>query len=242
MSIYLGNTKIGQMYLGYTEIAEAYIGGTKVFDKGGVQPIPSRLPSGYTEVEYLENTGSSIMRIGFYLNPKYSIHAKFGQDAINRGFVCATNTSYSPYLYSYYDSTHNYFSLNVSRNGSSLTTKTIYSPLDTNVHVVDYVCSGASQKYLHNGVQVATSSYDMSSANDDTLPLAVFGRNKGSSSSDYYYKGRIYEFWIADGDTKLVELVPCVRDSDSKPGFYDLAREAFYVGGSSTAAGPAINS
>lgn len=35
MSIYLGNTEIGQIYLGATEIATAYLGSTKVFDAGG---------------------------------------------------------------------------------------------------------------------------------------------------------------------------------------------------------------
>lgn len=240
MSIYLGGTKIGQMYLGSTAIAEAYLGGTKVF---GANVAPSsRLPSGYTEVEYIANTNNSLIRIGFYMNPRYSIHVKFGQDAVNRAFVCATNTSYSPYFYSYYDSSHDVFNLNVGRNGSSLVTKAIYSPLDTAVHEVDYVCDTLStQKYYHNGVQVATSGYDMSSANNDTLPYALFARNKGSSSSDYFYKGRIYEFWVKDVDgTMLVELVPCVRDSDSKPGFYDIVRDAFYSGGANIVAGPEV--
>lgn len=35
MSIYLGNTEIGQIYLGSTEISEAYLGSTKVFETGG---------------------------------------------------------------------------------------------------------------------------------------------------------------------------------------------------------------
>ena len=35
MSIYLGNTEIGQIYLGSTEIGEAYLGSTKVFEAGG---------------------------------------------------------------------------------------------------------------------------------------------------------------------------------------------------------------
>ena len=35
MSIYLGNTEIGQIYLGNTEISEAYLGSTKVYEAGG---------------------------------------------------------------------------------------------------------------------------------------------------------------------------------------------------------------
>lgn len=233
MSIYIGDIKVSRIYLGPAEIAAAYHGGVKVFEKGG-----SRLPSGYTEVAYLENTGSSVMRIGFCNNPRYSIHAKFGQNAVNRGFVCATNTSHSPYLYSYYDASHDLFTLNVSRNGSNLTSKTIYTPLDTSVHTVEYLCVGASQVYRHNGAQVATSSYDMSGADDDTLQLSLFGRNKGPSSSDYSYRGRIYEFWISDGDTRLVELVPCVRDSDSQPGMYDIVRNMFITGGTAIVAPP----
>lgn len=38
MSVYLGNTEIGQMYLGGTEIAQAYLGSTKVYEAGSPPP------------------------------------------------------------------------------------------------------------------------------------------------------------------------------------------------------------
>lgn len=48
MSIYLGNTEIGQIYLGNTEISEAYLGSDLVYDAGGVLPYDA-------EVEYLQS-------------------------------------------------------------------------------------------------------------------------------------------------------------------------------------------
>ena len=56
MSIYLGNTKIGQMYLGSTKIAEAYLGSTKVYEVGG-SPTPPTPATYDSEIEYLAADG-----------------------------------------------------------------------------------------------------------------------------------------------------------------------------------------
>lgn len=50
MSIYLGNTEIGQIYLGSTEISEAYLGGVKVFDGGSTPPTPKEYVDVYKKI------------------------------------------------------------------------------------------------------------------------------------------------------------------------------------------------
>ena len=56
MSIYLGNTEIGQIYLGNTEISEAYLGSTKVFENN---PTP---PPYDAKIEYLRSTGMQYVK------------------------------------------------------------------------------------------------------------------------------------------------------------------------------------
>lgn len=68
MSIYIGNTKIGQMYLGSTEIAEAYLGSTKVYDKGGL-PYDA-------QVEYLESSGTQYIDTGIVPNDETGFYIR----------------------------------------------------------------------------------------------------------------------------------------------------------------------
>lgn len=51
MSVYLGNTEIGQMFLGSTEIGQAYLGSTKVWESEQSLPYDA-------EIDYLESTGT----------------------------------------------------------------------------------------------------------------------------------------------------------------------------------------
>ncbi len=53
MSIYLGNTEIGQIYLGETEISKAYLGSDLIFESGGSPTPPTPLPYN-AQVEYLQ--------------------------------------------------------------------------------------------------------------------------------------------------------------------------------------------
>lgn len=58
--IMLGGQKIAAMYAGAQKIAKAYAGENKLF---GEDAVPSRLPEGYTEVEYIETDGYSYILI-----------------------------------------------------------------------------------------------------------------------------------------------------------------------------------
>lgn len=52
-------------------------------------------------------------------------------------------------------------------------------------------------------------------------------------TSRNYQSGRIYTFKIYESDTLVVDLVPCLNDSDV-PGLYDMVSEVFYPSASGT--------
>lgn len=52
-------------------------------------------------------------------------------------------------------------------------------------------------------------------------------------TSRNYQSGRIYTFKIYESDTLVVDLVPCLNDSDV-PGLYDMVNEVFYTSASGT--------
>jgi hypothetical protein len=47
----------------------------------------------------------------------------------------------------------------------------------------------------------------------------------------YMFTGRMYNFkyYDDDGNNLLVDLVPCYRKSDNKPGMYDIVRNQLYT-------------
>ena len=59
--IKLGTQNISALRLGGQEIKKAYLGETLVL---GVETKPSRLPEGYTEVEYIQSDGASWFDLG----------------------------------------------------------------------------------------------------------------------------------------------------------------------------------
>lgn len=56
----LGTQDISALYLGETKIKRAYLGESLVFEGSK----PSRLPEGYTEVEYIESSGTQYIDTG----------------------------------------------------------------------------------------------------------------------------------------------------------------------------------
>ncbi len=65
--IKLGDQKITTMYAGAQKIAKAYVGEAKLF---GEDVSPSRLPEGYTEVEYISNPNGAYIQDFNYANGK----------------------------------------------------------------------------------------------------------------------------------------------------------------------------
>lgn len=63
--IKLGDQKITAVYAGAQKITEAYAGESKIF---GEDAAPSRLPEGYTEVEYISNPNGAYIQNFNYAN------------------------------------------------------------------------------------------------------------------------------------------------------------------------------
>lgn len=66
----------------------------------------------------------------------------------------------------------------------------------------------------------------------DRIWRIIFGAyvvSDGVATSSYFPSGKLYACNVARADgTKVIDLVPCVRTSDSKAGFYDLIGRFFY--------------
>ena len=187
---------------------------------------PSRLPQGYTEVEYVENTGTSYFNTNFVPNQDTRV-------VCDMQLVTASNfprlwgagtwnsaTGIQPNYEEGY--------LRMSWFGNTSWTSYTSVPISFDRKVYD-----VNKNYLYvDSVQIGSNTYTTRTASD---PIGVFtyiasGR---PSSSRYWgqehFKGKMYSFKVYDNGTLVRDLVPCVRDNDNEVGAYDIVNDVFYT-------------
>ena len=170
----------------------------------------------YTEVEYIESTGTQYIDTNFVasINTRLQLQTLFNttsnlglyggqvQDA-DTGLRVFTsgNTLYVAHGGNRYQQTH------------SFSSNTIYT--------IDHTHT----KFLINGASI----YRTSSGTDYRNTNLAICRCNGFSGTIYTLNGRIYYCKIWDNDVLKRDLVPCIRNSDNKPGLYDKVNKVFYI-------------
>lgn len=221
MSIYLGNTEIGQIYLGSTEISEAYIGGTKVFEKGG----GSILPSGYTQLEYLENAlGKSA-----YFNTGLKTSNTFGFEVDAMFYDTFDTTNHSLFGGRYADKNRDvtlctYTSTSANCNGQL---RTGGSSMQTDANLAQDVRFTAS---FIEGVFITSTGINknVSYSGNHNCNVNVFCQGSLNNTNPINNAhGRIYSLKFYNGSTLVRDFVPCIDPNDVY-GMYDLVNNVFY--------------
>lgn len=191
----------------------------------------SRLPSGYTELEYITNAGSAYLNTGVRVSDGDVITMHIEN-------VSTSATSFVPMFgtYTRFDNnTHrlvHYFD-GVGRTwqirwGTNAQNWTPQNAPQTNV-TFDFVWQNGTQS---NSVTDGFITINFTSALSANAPLGeipdiyVFAYNNNGSVSGYF-PGSIGEFILYQNDTIRFDLVPAMRNSDSVVGMYDLVSNTF---------------
>lgn len=192
----------------------------------------SRVPVGYTEVEYIQNTGTSYLDTAITVKGTYKIEAEMQQVTetnYGRLFGCGTWDGAYGLQFDYQDYSgikciHMHFfgtsDWNYNTSFAFDYLKHTYTYND-GVFSIDSSQAGAS-----------TSSTDYTA--QDNLGVFTYINNGRPSDSGYWgeehMKGKMYSFKIWDeNDTLVRDLVPCVKDSDDTVGAYDIVNDVFYT-------------
>ena len=173
------------------------------------------LPAGYTELEYLESTGTQYIDTGVNIGENIQTKVKFGKttNSFSRfGFVIGggghyqglvTRTSTNSYYSSMYSSSQN----------------TIVMSIPDNVFEITFNTQG------HKVILNNTASYDLVllSPYEISNTIGIFRTPGGSSTNNGI--GKVYSFVITDNLTNYILFngIPVRRDSDGVLGMYDLA-------------------
>ena len=192
---------------------------------------PSRLPVGYTEVEYVENTSHAYLDIGFTPNQDTRIVCDMQQVTTNDfpRLWGAGNWDSSNGINLNYEGGY----LQMSWFGKTSWTKFTSVPTNNNRHTYDL---NKNNLYVDETL-VGSNTYTTKTA-AATIGIFVEIRNDGqpptsSNNPQYwegeYFKGKMYSFQVYDNGTLVRDLVPCIKDSDNTVGAYDIVNDVFYT-------------
>lgn len=187
---------------------------------------PSRLPVGYTEVEYVQNTGTSYFNTNFTPNQdtrvvmQYQMVTDSGAGRLWGAGAWNSATGLEPN----YEGGH----LQISWLGKTSWTSFNNVAADYNKHLLDL-----NKNYLYlDETLVGSNTYTVKTASDPIGVFTYIGGGRPSSSTYWgieHFKGKMYSFQIYDNGTLVRDLVPCIKDSDNTVGAYDIVNDVFYT-------------
>ena len=185
--------------------------------KGWVSQKRDNLPSGYTQVEYIESPGGQYIDTGLKTNVGYltELDGSFTQYVYNGPIYGAWTTNYGYLLVSFSNKFYFYA-------GSNNSTYHGITSFDTNRHLFSIRNDGV---YLDNKVLKSNVAFNYPIAH----PIYVFAASAGGGfSSGYAGYLRLYSLVIKDRNNNIVRDFVPVLNSSNVPGLYDLVGNTFY--------------
>ena len=209
----------------------------KLFRNIGMEPAASDIPEEYTQVTAIKPasvTANCIIHTGIipdtdnfkmelyiqtYSNAAWRIFNshEIGTNPTNRIWgITGGSTGYICFCYGDANNVGNYAISNILRQqGQYILLKIIATyksgELTLETHEVN-----------NNIVDMVTVNFDFMSATKD---ICIFGDNNGNvvqTSGNLIYRARIWK-----DDVLVMDYVPVIRNSDSKPGFWDTVSKTF---------------
>lgn len=176
------------------------------------------LPSTYTQVDYIENTGQSYINTNFILNQNSKVELTVYSTNFTQGHLFGSRESATSKNFTISDGHLDFGSytsnrINFYSHANNLKTKLT---MDKNTFTVD------NETY--------NDTYNLATVNDFTCiaPAYIFYVS-GNPYGNYRVWGKLYGCKIWDNGTLVRDLIPCYRNSDNEAGLYDLANDVFYT-------------
>ena len=187
--------------------------------KGG-----SRLPSGYTQLEYIQSSGTQYIDTGYVITSEnMKVVIKFAytaahSDATLFGSETTGITGSGEYSICPYGNPQFFV-------GGSKSLKSAYEPFLNEVCTLDITANNGTLTDIWNGTRQNSQSYTQSL--NHTYSVAVFGNNiSGAVTQKVSIK--LYLFRIYDGNVLVRDYIPC-KNASGTIGLYDFVGGEFYT-------------
>ena len=189
------------------------------------------LPSGYTELEYVQSSGTQYLDTGVAFKDGIRVEVDF--QYISLGGTAYT-FGFNDYLgYLFYVS-NGVYTINSSQSinySASIYNKTHISATFTATNNIPTITATIGDE---------TKTFTRSNSGGSLYNLQIF---TASGQANYASTGRCYGVKVYDNDVLVMELVPAIRTSDNKVGMYDTVGNTFKTNsgtGNLIASAPAV--
>lgn len=178
----------------------------------------------YTMLEYIQSSGTQYIDIGvkpddYFDNLIIKFNGNYTSLPTTNEFITGCCVADTNYLLAGYSRAGDDFRLQSGPGGRHVIFEDIK---DTNRHtwVLDQPEDSCS---IDNTKKTILTRMESMPYN-----IFIFAMNN-SGTAIYNAKFRLYSYQLYDGDTLIRNLVPMLRNSDNKPGLYDLVNRVFYT-------------
>ena len=207
-----------------------------------ITPPATRLPDGYTEVEYIESTGTQYIDTGYSVTSGKEIELTCTWENVfdsngNIVTVNGENKGWGGNINTSGDSANGFngggrqYSNNISFWMGGNSTSSISVKSTKNKKFTDKITIATSGATNIQIIENKTNNilYDVNinrTYNATARSIYLFKDN-----SDYPFPAvkRIYNFKVIENDECVIDLYPCYRNMDNEIGFYDIVNNVFYT-------------
>lgn len=188
-----------------------------------LQPTKGVLPEGYTQLEYIESTGTQYIDTGVVAANNNSFSGKFY--ATNISPLGNNSGAYLFGTYNYYDGNNNRQNFRYNLGTQSVAGwSNAYTRLSTAV-VGLHTFTASSSAFTIDGETVYTPTETTFNAPKNISMFAVNGTNGVEGHTSFRYINLI----IKTNGTEVRNFIPAKRNSDDAVGMYDSANGVFYA-------------
>ena len=182
------------------------------------------LPDGYTQLEYIESSGTQYIDTNFKPNQNSRIKINFYQNSYSSGFQIPFGTRVS--------NTYQFFIGGAHQNGRNdwyyRYGSILHDPnLTGNPDVDGYHEADLNGRIykLDNYIYVFSPTTFQTNYN-----CYIFGVNaEGVFDTSLACSMKLYSFLLWDNEKLIRNYIPALRESDKEPGLYDLVNNVFYT-------------
>lgn len=178
-------------------------------------PVVPTLPSSYTAVNYLQSSGNQYIDTGYKPNANTKIEFNYLQSVAGAVVMGARTTSGTDrFTLATYEGNCTFFYGDVEPDNTYIR---------SNIANNNFInISIEKNKIIFNGTEYTNFLIE----NFPDYSIYLFGSNTGGSATAMS-KANIGRFKISENSVLLHDYIPCMRNSDSVLGMYDLIDEEF---------------
>ena len=179
---------------------------------------PTKIPSEYQEVEYIESSGTQYIDTGMNLNQNSGVELKISNITYENAKLFGSRSS----------ATSNNFSI-ISTSTSIVLDFQNYN--NNRLQVSTPISEPITISLNNQKMIVNTNEKNIGTYTSFTTPgHAYIFNGSGSFPNGYGLSSmRLYYCKIYDNGTLVRDYIPCYRKSDNEPGLYDLVNNVFYT-------------